>query len=316
MAYCFRIRCNLSPRTRLGGDVSEIALNALGGEEITLRAAGKDEAGNRHTLDHASEVAIIGRSYDTKGQATEAAETWLGTVQKAFARVNVGADFGDRAGNKSFFFKAGLKVVEEQVGQRTENDVHGITVFECDPWPLFVSSNVRIHTSPGAKRLSAAIDEAIEAAASMTAKERTAYNLYASSFFAQYEDARFALLMMAVEVLIDPQPRPDEVLTHVDQLIAATESSGLPQSEINSIVGSLRWLRNESIGQAGRKLAKLLRGQTYTEAEETSEEFFTRCYNLRGRLFHGGDPYPTREEVGERAAALELFVSHLLTLEF
>jgi hypothetical protein len=66
------------------------------------------------------------------------------------------------------------------------------------------------------------------------------------------------MLMMASETLLVPADRHTEVRAHVSELIEQTETSNLPASEKASVIGSLRWLLQESISQAGRKLASSL----------------------------------------------------------
>ena len=93
-------------------------------------------------------------------------------------------------------------------------------------------------------------------------------------------------------------------------MIALTEESGLPTSEIRSLIGSMRWLLDESIGQAGRKLARRLEPKRYSEMAPAA--FFTTCYELRSRLLHGHYPLPARQEIDRWAAPLEVFAADLL----
>jgi hypothetical protein len=100
-------------------------------------------------------------------------------------------------------------------------------------------------------------------------------------------------------------------MRHVQSLIEATEQSGLGKSETDSIKGSLSWLFNESIGQAGRRLAKTLEPRRYKD--EAPAAFFTHCYEMRSGLIHGIHPLPTRNEIDAWAAPLEVFVANLLS---
>jgi hypothetical protein len=70
---------------------------------------------------------------------------------------------------------------------------------------------------------------------------------------------------------------------------------------------------DESISQAGRRLAASLDGRIYVE--QTPAEFFTSCYELRSRLVHGHYPRPAVEEVDATCAPPELFVGHLIAGE-
>lgn len=214
---------------------------------------------------------------------------------------------------KGYFTKAGLAMLEAQTGRRVLNDVHGTSVFESEPQPMFARTGVTGIKGVPVERLMDAVAVAVERGAVMSDRDQLAYDLYAASFSEASADARFALLMMALETLIDLQPRTDAVRAHVDQLVADTRASGLPSREVDSIVGSLNWLRNESISQAGRRLASRVGDREYMD--EAPEKFFTTCYTLRGRLFHGRAPHPPWEEVNIRAGSLELLVRDLLSIE-
>ena len=96
-------------------------------------------------------------------------------------------------------------------------------------------------------------------------------------------------------------------------LISLTKESTLTENEINSLLGSLQYLRNDSISRSGRKLASKLEDRRYME--ERAVEFFARCYKMRNDLVHGRYPRPSREEVAERAGPLMEFVADLLSLE-
>jgi hypothetical protein len=50
-----------------------------------------------------------------------------------------------------------------------------------------------------------------------------------------------------------------------------------------------------------------------TYMDRAPATFFSYCYSMRGRLFHGNHPLPTRAEVGTCAADLEVFVANLLS---
>jgi hypothetical protein len=228
---------------------------------------------------------------------------------KAFASIGVGADFGDRA-PRGHFSEAGLAAFGHP-GKRTLNDIHGLMVFECEPTPMFVGINpVTPMVSSPHQRLIDAMTDAI-VTGGLSEERQVSYDLFAASFGQSSEDARFALLMMALESLINPGPRAEESRRHVEGLIAAThKNSGLGASEINSITGTLSWLLDESIGQAGRRLAKTLEPKKYKG--EAPAAFFTRCYEMRSRLVHGHLPLPTRAQVGARAAHLQKFVGDLL----
>lgn len=308
--WCFRIKFVLEPGLSIESPQSELLVpDPDGGKEIRLRAGQNTQA-----LKDASVVVLSGRPFDTKQQAEEAANRWLGWFQKAFAYLARGADFGGR-GPTGGLSKYGREMLEGDLGQPVLNDVHGVSVHECDPAPRFVSIGAegRVGTPPS--RLLTAVAAAATAGAVMQGAERLAFDLYAASFFESSPEARLAMLMMAIETLIEPATRSEPVREHVEGLIAATRAAGLDRTEADSIVGSLQWLRDESISQAGRKLASQLGDRRYLNGSEPPARFFTKCYALRSRLFHGHDPRPTRDEVSDRARELAKFVGDLLSLD-
>ena len=99
----------------------------------------------------------------------------------------------------------------------------------------------------------------------------------------------------------------------VDSLVQQTKSSNLEQNGKNSVIGSLNWLRKESINQAGKRLVTERLGSEKKYEELSPPDFFAKCYRLRSNLVHGSIPFPSFKEVGSVVATLEVFVSELLT---
>jgi hypothetical protein len=134
---CFRIRFRLGARISIASSAHDLTINdPVEGKEIRLKAPGEDTQ-----LKDATDLVLLGRPFDTEGEAREAARYWRGILQKAFAQVNIGADFGGRAPTSSFTTH-GLKWLEGNAGQRVLNDVHGISVFECEPPAQFARIEV------------------------------------------------------------------------------------------------------------------------------------------------------------------------------
>ncbi len=148
-------------------------------------------------------------------------------------------------------------------------------------------------------------------------REKTAFALYSGSMFvSSLADARFLMLMMAIETLIEQEFRSDAAVSHVNQLIHETQTAGLSTDETRSLVSSLEFLRQESIGGAGRQLVRGLGDRVYgNSVKESPAKFFTGCYNLRSNLVHGSHPRPTFSDVNERVAGLEMMVADLLSGE-
>jgi hypothetical protein len=300
MSYAFRARFRMPGRARLSATGNEVSLSEC--EDVRLVAGPEEEP-----LNDAEWVFVIGRGYESEEMAEQAAARWRGYVERGFARASIPADFDAPTGVLTY---VGEQICEEQTGERVLNET-ALNVFDEDPWPRFA------RVGPAGVvvgRNFAVVLGAIKAAADrdlcVPEQEALAYNLFSASFSQPQEDARFMMLMMAIETLINLQPRAPEVQAHVDNLISLTREADLPANERQSILGTLKWLYDESISQGGRRLAGKLGDQLY--ADESPERFFTSCYSIRSGLAHGHHPRPS---VDGRVAALETFVADLLSAE-
>jgi hypothetical protein len=143
-------------------------------------------------------------------------------------------------------------------------------------------------------------------------RESLAFELYNESFFEKSPRARFLALVIAVEALLDPKPRGSTAAEHVQQLIDMTNASeNLTESERNSIVSSLRSLRNESIAHAGRTMAQSrLAPREYMGM--SAQNFFRHCYALRSKMVHGAGVRDDEPVIGSTAASLQTFVADVL----
>ena len=141
-------------------------------------------------------------------------------------------------------------------------------------------------------------------------KLRLAFEIYASSFFESSRSARFLTLMMALETLAEPASRPepmaDCVRSFVNQLQRRRDDLvGLcGEQEFESLVGSLKNLREKSIGQKIRSLLQT----TLTDTPEISQ--FAEIYRVRSRLVHQGLSVNT--EIDNAISTLDILVPALL----
>jgi sugar/nucleoside kinase (ribokinase family) len=303
--YCFRIRFRLPAQLRIEIDDNEWSLVPVGDDpSILLQSVREDQP-----IKDAEWLILIGKSYEKESDAQQAGRMWQAALQVAFARVGVGADFGARAPNAAFT-DAGLRMLEQQSGRTVVNEVHGINVYECEPRPQFAWSRVQFVVGKSADKLHKAIGAAVARVPHLDPVQSLAFDLYSASFFESSADARFLMLMMGLEVLIDPQPRSEDARRLIDELLQLTKVARLSEVEIASLKGTLESLYVESIGAAGRRLATSLEPRTYMGM--SPQAFFTACYELRSRLVHGSVPRPPREEVDMTAAHLQTFTGNLL----
>jgi Apea-like HEPN len=139
-----------------------------------------------------------------------------------------------------------------------------------------------------------------------------AAEIYASSFFDISARSRFITLVTAVETLLEPAQRAQEVQELVSRFETLTRDSDIKKATRDSILGSLQWLRQDSIGQAGRALARRLLSNEEFDGQP-AEKFFARCYDRRSLLVHRGT---TDDDVDilQTANAMENFVARLLVV--
>jgi len=218
-------------------------------------------------------LILRGDNYASVEEAWNAGLHCKDVLTLAFAQNHIGADFGDRT-PRSAFTNAGLERLKE--------------------------------------RLMETLKLAFEHNSNLSDQQRLAFDLFGTSFFQKSIDARFLMLMVAVETLLEQSMRSKEVQKHVKELIHLTKvSSVMSSNERNSIIGSLQSLNKESIGQAGRKLVKCLGNRTY--GGQKPHTFFTTCYEIRSKLVHGYVPRPTRDDIASICVSLESFVGDMIS---
>jgi hypothetical protein len=255
-------------------------------------------------LSKTKKLFLEGHGFESESAAREAGIQWRSILERAFACVRAAADFGDRAQ------RAVLSLATE--GQRIFNDRHQLIIYESEPPPTFVFVGPAwLHTTPSRE----VFERALASEGSRvrtTAAESLAFDLYSASFAVrQIVDARFMLLWMALETLIDQEERGEESQHWVDEMIAMTSEADLSEEkDRNSMVGSLKWLKRESISQAGKRLVRELGDRRYNDM--TPVKFFEKCYDVRNLLAHGYKARPGRDQVDRLAAHLEILVGDLI----
>jgi hypothetical protein len=305
-SWCFRIRFRMGLTVQLMVDEPEWVLTPPDETPaVTLRASQEGQP-----IQGAEQLVLIAKGYPDEQAALSAALDWQSVIMRAFARLAIGADFGERA-PKGAFTEAGLRHPEEAHGlPRVLNDEHGIMVFNEDPPPRFASiPPLTVASITPRARVALAI-EAARDTERLSDREALAYDLFGASFFQPSVDARFLMLMTALETMIEQGPRPNDVKAWIDELISQTHQADLDTRERDSLLGSLRGLKErESVGQAASRAIEVLRSRTYQG--KSARAFFSDCYKVRSALVHGDGP--SREQVDALAADLEIFVGHLIS---
>ena len=305
--FSFRLRFILAQHTALNVAKPELELPSLDSDMVLrMRSAKKDVS-----IADARELVLEASGWPSEEKATEAGARCRDALMFACARSRIGVDLGNRP-PRSMITRAGLDMLQRQTGSRVLNDIHGQMIYETEPKPRFASAHADFVVGTPADRFEKTFQVALQAFRPLSNRERLGFELFNSSFFQRSSDARLLLLVMAFESLLEPKLRSPQMVEHVEQLIDTTRrASGLSPHEQDSLVGSLGWLRYESIRQMGRRFAtEQLGSREYLS--KTPADFFDHCYHLRSRLVHGSLPAPTDQELGEAVATLEVFVSDIL----
>lgn len=93
MAFCFRIQFRLGARLRIASPETTLLFTPRReGEEVVLQGADVTKPINEN-----AELLVYGKPYASEAEATQAGTEWVGIIKTAFARVNLGADFGERS---------------------------------------------------------------------------------------------------------------------------------------------------------------------------------------------------------------------------
>lgn len=279
-----------------------------------LRKTQSEEVWLTRVRDTASGEATLwsarGAGYGTPEQALEAGDACRDLLSQSFARLLLAADFGDDRAQNGRFTDETLAKTAKETGRVVSPDRYGVEVFLTDSEPLRIGLSATVSFGPNEQQFRDVVGQADEQLTRMSRAERLAFDLYSGSFFQPTTKTQFLMLMMAVEALMVPQPRDQEAHELVQQLIDTTKSSGVTDSDRQSILGGLHGMRRESIGQAGRSLAKTLEPRKYGGQE--SVKFFGQSYETRSALVHGNGSAQA-DEAANLVGPLTRFVADLLT---
>lgn len=304
--YNFRIRFNIHESYRIESDEEEFELLASKtGERIKLCSSVNGEP----IKNHASAI-VQGGLYGSENQARDAAERAKRALLYWSIEQRLGIDFGDGK-QRSGFTKAGLAKLQEQYGAPIRNDILGIDIYEYVENMLFAKINAKAKVGKNPNTLIETFHRKYLKDWQLTEKQVVASEIYLSSFFDVSARSRFITLVTAVEALLKPLERNDEVQRLVAEFEATTRRSTIDKSTKDSIIGSLQWLRCQSIGQAGRELARRLIPNELFDGQ-SSADFFTHCYDFRSQILHHGKIADKSVDIQHLANVAEKFVARFL----
>lgn len=141
--FSFRYKVRLSWGSRLPFDAPEWPF--LESDEHRLRFVSlKDDA----TLRDSEWVVLGGDNYESEATARESAAEGRHVVERAFAFLRLGADFGDHHRSGLRLADAFKKQLEEKVGGPVLPDHPGLSTFRSEPSPHFFGFAARGRADP------------------------------------------------------------------------------------------------------------------------------------------------------------------------
>lgn len=310
MSWAFRVRFKVAGRSALSSESNKLRLTGAVEVPAVYLQPWNDPEG---ALKDARDILLTSQGYASEDDATDAGHAWLTALQAICVRHQIGVDFGDGSQRSNVgatptaqAFREGRQILADNLGLEIYRD-DAPTTFHG-----FSASGVAImHTESVLQR---DVQKLVRAELDLKDCVRLACGLFGASFFQPSSDARFLLLMMALESLIQPEDHPAHVQVHVAALIQQTQDAEhLSPNVRSSLVDSLEWLKQESIGRAGRRAVSILGAKLYDGRKP--KKFFTECYDVGSRMVHGNEERPNRRQVDQWAAHLEVMVRDLIELQ-
>ncbi len=307
MTFSFHVPFWLPPDQRLTWPEKVLVLesSAHGHGQVYVQADVVDE------MTHADRLSLRGQGYASADDAEKAGRDWLGWLTLALADLMIGVDFRP-AGPRSVMSDFSLDAM------RTADPTHqhfgehsGVFAFESDPPPIFHGLDVAAVAGKRAEDLADRTLGARNRGAYLSSELKLAYDVYASAMFQTTDEARFMVLMTAVEVLIPSRRRPEHVLTLIDELLDhIKQGESLAASEAETLANGVRQLKNESIRSAGRHLASRLTTREYLG--RSAPDFWAYAYALRSTASHGGATPENVMKLREASPEVQWFLRDLI----
>jgi hypothetical protein len=309
--FSFRLRIRLASRDRLGYQTEAVLIPLAGfPADVEIRS----QSGGA-LLNAVSDLVFIVAGFHADREARDAGERFVSDLRRTFTRLGMGADFGELS-KQGLIYPAGREMLEQLAGTPVLNDIHGLMTFPSTLRPRFASvGNITVTQTMQSERFERVLNAAQSRSRQLTRKELLAFELYTASCFLTEPRARFLSLCMAVEALIHTERRPQRARWLIEGFLHTVEGDlSLKEDERSSLLGGLARLKEESIGAAGRRLAReRLRGRNYMDMQ--AEDFFQRCYRLRGQMVHGQRLGSDVSRISAIATTMETFVANLLTYD-
>jgi hypothetical protein len=308
MTYTFRSRFCIPASVYIEHDGPELVLRDGDARRVSIVPVAAGQA-----VMHAHELVIHGIGYVSVQDATEDGGRWIDAMTLGFMAVFLPANFGSRA-RRHGLNQGALDALRVARHGAVYRDVPGLLVVSEEPKAMFVRTlGASVLVGRNAELTIKAIQQAYNAKMLVDTRVLLAFDMYAAAETMPPDDpdARFLMLMIAVEALIKREGIPKHQESAIDQLLVSLETiENLDPDDVCSLRSRLNQLRLESIGSAGRRLARSLGEQTYLGL--SPEGFFRKCYTVRSELVHGNPKRPDPDTIRHLIGPLIQFVGDLI----
>lgn len=178
---------------------------------------------------------------------------------------------------------------KKELGENIESDFIGVKMVNCDTRHLVFTASASGVIS--GQNFIDALNDRIKHKTLIDEKLMRAIELYNSTNYLSRinSSGRFILLMSSIECLISQKENDPQIIDIVKEAQEKIKKLNLEKEIVDSVTGSLTFMKFESIKRSGKSLvADLFTGSTETFNDLNPVEFFSRAYDLRSKLVHEG----------------------------
>jgi hypothetical protein len=305
--YQFRFRFHISQKGLLKGNEKEIEFSLPNGHKATFRCL------DNNIFDESTKFIIVSGGYDSEEIALTSAKEIKKAVLCFGTKYRLGVDVGKDKANGGFSKYVKDKILVEH-GLKIIDNVHGISVYTEDyPTSYVTLAGVGLLNPRQNVYFAEEVCKLIPIANIVDEKIRLGMELLTSSYFESSTRSRFVTLVFSAESIANPEKRSDSSIALVNELLTSVKTSKINSQERDSLLGSLSWLKNDSISQCLRKMTnKYLPNKIYGGLK--SDKFISKCYEARSTLVHNGAVDEKDYDIGILAADLEVYMTDMLSI--
>lgn len=278
--YKFRFKFILSDSIYFNVNETSLCFNIASKEYILKSAEEKN-------ISNSSVLILSGTGFNTREEAQLCGSHLMNVFRMYSIRSKFGLNLGNNNINGGFtdYFR---DLIYKETGQIILNEIDGLMVYEDKPNIKVASFSANAVLTKDIGPLIEEVEKFHDNYINLSDNLLYAIEFYNLTHFNPSTRVKFLLYVITIETLIKAKDRREDVINHVNTLIALTrDNKSLQDDEIQSLISSLGYLRMKSISESGRNLVNFYLGEKSYYGKRASK-FFTDCYNIRSKLVHYG----------------------------